>query len=749
MDEATAESTPSGGNVRATSATAWEPFPNIDLRQLLRLTDDTGMFQHATHLLPDPTHGYCIDDNCRALIAAVLHAQLRGYDEQVVPLQRYLAFCGYAFNPDNGRFRNFMSYDRRWLEDAGSEDSHARTIWALGVTVNRSPSEAVRDYAKQLFKRALPACREFVYPRPWAYVVLGLVEYLKAEPEDAEAKNLLTDLTGRLFEMYSKHATDDWPWWEDFLTWGNARLPHAMLAGGRALGRQDMIDAGLKSLAWCIDVQTAPDGHLTIIGNHGWLQRGKEKAQFDQQPLEAYAIVHACLVAADITGDESWAERAWRAFEWFTGANDLGVPLYKSETGGCQDGLNADGPNANQGAESSLAYLLSVLELHRYRAKRSGRVRRVTPRTLGLAIIGASSFAKFCLEQYSQIDGIKPVAVWNRTTEKAHRLASERGLTAYDDLDDMLARPEVHIVHVATTPALHAEHALAALQRGKHVLCEKPIATNLADAGRMIAAAAQRDCRLGVNFMMRYGPLVDPVSELIRTQMLGAPLRGTFTNRAGDEGLPEGHWFWDESQSGGIFVEHGVHFFDLVRFWLGDASVMHAMRLRRPSERIIDQVSCELRYGTQTSFTYYHGFLQASPLDQQDMRLIFERGQLTLRGWVASEVEVEALLDEDAIARLSDLFPNSQIETLERFEGDRRIARHRGQTSTIDRRILLRSRVPDDKQTIYGQALRALMEDFIESIREPQTPPLVTAEDGRAALALALEADRIAKGVTP
>jgi len=341
-----------------------EKLPEIDLRQLMRLTDDTGVFQHALHQLPDPNHGYCVDDNCRALIAAVLDAQRRGLDPQRCPLERYLGFVAYALNPDNGRFRNFMSYDRRWLEDAGSDDSHARTLWSLGVTVRRAPNESIRDLADGLFRRGLPAAREFQFVHPWAYTLLGLAEILAHPAPPEEARPAAEAIAERMLETWRANADDDWPWWSDTLTWGNAKLPHAMIAIGERLDRDDMIELGLRTLRWCLDVQIGEEGQLTIIGNDGWMTRDGTRAQFDQQPIEALGFVQACLAAARQTGDEQWAAEAWRCFEWFTGRNDLGVPLYHPETGGCQDGLRCDGPNKNQGAESVLAYLISVLELH-------------------------------------------------------------------------------------------------------------------------------------------------------------------------------------------------------------------------------------------------------------------------------------------------------------------------------------------------------------------------------------------------
>lgn len=348
-------------------------LPPIDLRQLLRMTDGTGILQHALFAAPDPNHGYCIDDNARALIAAVLVADLQGHDDQVVPLTRYLSFLAYAYNDKTGRFRNFMSYDRRWLEEEGSTDSQGRTIWALGLTVRLAPDDMVHGLAQNLLKRALPATDSLQPIRSRAFALIGLNEYLCAEPDDDHARRIRDKHANALLDAFATHATDDWPWCEDLVTYDNAKLPHALLVSGRSMQRDDMIDMGLRALRWLLEVQTAPEGHLSIIGNDGWLRRGGEKARFDQQPLEAYAIVHGCLAAAGITGDDTWAESAWNCFRWFHGQNDVGEPLYHEDTGGCQDGLSETGPNRNQGAESSLAYLLCTLELHRYRIGRSLR----------------------------------------------------------------------------------------------------------------------------------------------------------------------------------------------------------------------------------------------------------------------------------------------------------------------------------------------------------------------------------------
>jgi len=355
-----------------------KPFPEIDMRHVLVLTDDTAMLQHATHATPNLHHGYCTDDTARALIAGVLFCDLQPGgqvvgggdsgvpDGLVVAMQRYLAFLAYAFNPETGRFRNFMEYDRSWAEEVGSEDSHARALWALGVAVHRGHIADIQDLAGKVFRDALPAVEGFEYLRPAAYALLGLHEYLRADDNNGLAVALRRTLADRLMSVWRENATDDWPWWEDQVTWGNPKLPHAMLLAGASLGREEMIDAALEALRWLLEVQTGDEGQLSIIGNRGWFVRGRQRARFDQQPIEAKGLVQACLAAALVTGDSFWVDQAQRCFGWFRGNNDVGAVMYNADTGGCQDGLGPEGAAPNQGAESTLAYVLSVLELHLY-----------------------------------------------------------------------------------------------------------------------------------------------------------------------------------------------------------------------------------------------------------------------------------------------------------------------------------------------------------------------------------------------
>jgi glycosyltransferase involved in cell wall biosynthesis len=339
-------------------------LPRIKLDHLWQMTDATGLLQHAVYDVPNFSEGYCVDDNARALILTVLLEQL---DHESSRLDRaattYAAFLRYAFNGVTGRFRNFMSFDRRWLEECGSDDSLGRAIWALGTCVGRSQRSGLQFLAVGMFEPALRACLETTSPRTWALAMLGIHEYLRRMSGDRLAAQVRETLTERLIGLYEAVATDDWPWFEDVVTYDNAKLSHALILSGRWGDNDRALDIGLKSLRWLLDVQSSPRGCFRPVGVHGFFRRGDDQAAFDQQPLEAHATVSACLEAFGATEDPFWLDRARWAFEWFLGRNDLGLPVYDASTGGCRDGLLEDRINENQGAESTLAMLLSLAEM--------------------------------------------------------------------------------------------------------------------------------------------------------------------------------------------------------------------------------------------------------------------------------------------------------------------------------------------------------------------------------------------------
>ena len=340
-------------------------LPILKLDHLRHLTDDTGIIQHAVYTVPDYDHGYATDDNARALAATVLLEE-SGLGERVDGRglsSRYLAFLWHAFNPDNGRFRNFLPYDRRWLEEKGSDDSHGRALWALGMVLGRSSDDSLRGMAGRLFSQALPAALELISPRAWAFALIGIYEYLERYLGDRAVQSAQEELSGKLLDLYRENSSEEWPWFEHRLTYSNARLPQALLLCGGRMNCSEMMDVGLKSLKWLCEVQRAENGHFVPIGSNGWYERGGERTRFDQQPLEATATVSACLEAYAVTDDKGWYREASTAFEWFLGRNDLGLPLYDPASGGCRDGLHPDRANQNQGAESTLAFLMALLEM--------------------------------------------------------------------------------------------------------------------------------------------------------------------------------------------------------------------------------------------------------------------------------------------------------------------------------------------------------------------------------------------------
>ena len=353
---------PASGSQKASDTVL--DLPSRKLDHLRRLTDETGILQHAVHAVPRYDQGYTTDDNARALVAAVLLEDWKDYFDLAHELaSRYVAFMWCAFNRKTARFRNIMSYDRQWLDEAGSEDSHGRAVWALGTVVGRSRARGLRDVADHLFQRALPATRRFKNPRACAFALRGVNEFLKRFSGDQRAIQVREKLVNFLVELFEKHSSSDWLWFEDVLSYSNAKLPHALLVCGPPMSDDRITQIGLDTLEWLTAIQTSDQGYFLPIGNSGFYYRGKQRARFDQQPIEAYATVSACIEAYNITGDEKWRKEARKAFDWFLGRNDLNLPLYDPGTGGCRDGLHPDRLNQNQGAESTIAFLMSLLEI--------------------------------------------------------------------------------------------------------------------------------------------------------------------------------------------------------------------------------------------------------------------------------------------------------------------------------------------------------------------------------------------------
>jgi glycosyltransferase involved in cell wall biosynthesis len=337
--------------------------PEMKIDHFLSMCDDTGLFQHAVHSVPDRSHGYCVDDNARALLLA---CALNNPGEQSLSdalTARFAAFVQHAWNPDNRRFRNFMGFSRAWLEASGSEDSHARTLWALGECARSDSSPSRRRWAASLFAAALGTAETFCSPRAWAFTLLGLDAYCAVAPDDLRAWQTRPALADKLMAILASVETPEWVWFEEGLAYDNARLPQALIATGMATQTRDYVDAGLRSLRWLMVQQTASTGHFRPVGTAGFGERRKQARAFDQQPVEATATIAACLAAWRADGDAKWKAMATSAFAWFLGSNDLSVPLVDPQTGSCRDGLHPDRANENRGGESVVCYLLGLAEI--------------------------------------------------------------------------------------------------------------------------------------------------------------------------------------------------------------------------------------------------------------------------------------------------------------------------------------------------------------------------------------------------
>jgi glycosyltransferase involved in cell wall biosynthesis len=340
--------------------------PSMQTGHFLSMCDDTGLFQHAVHSVPDRSHGYCVDDNARALLLACALNEPGERPLSEVLTARFAAFVQHAWNPDTGRFRNFMGFNRNWLEDQGSEDSHGRTLWALGECALKDASPSRRRWAAALFAKALPIVKTFRSPRASAFTLLGLDAYCAVVADDRQAREIRRALADGLMRSLASVETPDWRWFEEGLAYDNARLPQALIMTGVATQTPGYIDAGLRSLRWLMTQQTASTGHFRPVGTASFGELRKAPRAFDQQPVEATATIAACLTAWRADGDGEWKTIATRVFSWFLGGNDLSVALVDPETGSCRDGLHPDRANENRGGESVVCYLLGLAEIRQF-----------------------------------------------------------------------------------------------------------------------------------------------------------------------------------------------------------------------------------------------------------------------------------------------------------------------------------------------------------------------------------------------
>ncbi|MBA4311585.1 MAG: glycosyl transferase family 1 [Chlorobiaceae bacterium] len=340
-------------------------LPDIKLDHFLRMTDSIGIFQHALHNVPNFAEGYCTDDNSRALILTVLLENLGTINSLRLNdlTSRFLGFVRYAWDEKSARFRNFLTFRRTWADENFSEDSHGRAVWALGTCISRSKNEGFTQMAAEIFEQALTPISSFSSPRAWAFALIGAYEYQQRFPGDRFARNSLEVLSTKLMRLYDENSSAEWKWFEPVLSYDNAKIPHALIVSGRGLANEKILKSGIDSLHWLTTLQTSSRGHFQPVGTDKIFERGSSKPVFDQQPIEAYSTISACLEAYITTKDKHWHNEAEKAFNWFLGANDLGIPLYEPANGGCYDGLHVDRVNRNQGAESTLAFLLSLYEM--------------------------------------------------------------------------------------------------------------------------------------------------------------------------------------------------------------------------------------------------------------------------------------------------------------------------------------------------------------------------------------------------
>jgi predicted dehydrogenase len=362
-----------------------------------------------------------------------------------------------------------------------------------------------------------------------------------------------------------------------------------------------------------------------------------------------------------------------------------------------------------------------------------------------LGVVGCGGFGLFALQQFAQVPGVKLAGMAGTHRPAALAAAARFGLENLDQIDDLVRRDDIDLVYIATPPFLHHGQAMAALEAGKHVIVEKPLAINIREADELIAKAHQRERLLVANLMQRYNPMFASVRNLVDSRVLGEVIRGSFENYASDENLPADHWFWDRTKSGGIFIEHGVHFFDLFAGWLGSGQVVAAQVGVRPESTIEEHVHCTARYGKSAIVDFYHGFHQTGRMDRQELRLVFERGDLLLHDWVPTRLRIHALVDEHQTRMLCDNFPGARLDVATPYGGKDRACRGRGKEIDAYQLIDLVSGEGTAKSPLYCRLLRSMMEDQVAWVRDPSHHRVVTEENGRDSLRIACEADALAR----
>ena len=364
---------------------------------------------------------------------------------------------------------------------------------------------------------------------------------------------------------------------------------------------------------------------------------------------------------------------------------------------------------------------------------------------LGLGLIGCGAFGRFCLDVYSGMDGVRAAGVADVCKDAADDAAKTFGVPGFGDPGELIAQDNVDIVHIATPPSTHHDLAMQAIKAGKNVLCEKPLAMNLAQADEVLAAARGNGKISPVNFVLRYNAVTKTVKAVIDSGVLGNVLSARLTNCAADSKLNPDHWFWDKNISGGIFIEHGVHFFDLYRYLLGPGEVISAHTEIRPGTNQEDRVMCTVRHDNGTVVSHYHGFDQIAQMDRTNHRMVCEMGDIWIDGWIPLSVTIEGAVDDDGAGRLAECCGGADVEVLEEYRGKSQDVTGRGQSRHVSKRIRLRCCPNADKQTVYSDSVRNLMADQIAFIRDRKHVRRITESNGRDALALAEAAVRLAE----
>jgi predicted dehydrogenase len=371
----------------------------------------------------------------------------------------------------------------------------------------------------------------------------------------------------------------------------------------------------------------------------------------------------------------------------------------------------------------------------------------MSDREIRIGVVGCGGFGLYALQQFAQVPGVKLSGMAGTHREAARAAARRFGIPDIEDVDKLLARPDIDLVYIATPPFLHHPQAMAALAAGKHVICEKPLAMTVAHADLMIAAAHRHDRLLVANLMQRYNPIYQAVRRLIAERALGELLHGYFENYASDENLPPEHWFWDRTKSGGIFIEHGVHFFDLFAGWLGEGAVVAAQRGIRPgsSPPLEEHVQCTVRYGPTVLVNFYHGFHQTGRMDRQELRLVFERGDVLLFDWVPTRARIHAIADEAQTRLLCEIFPGARLDVSASYSPKDRACQGRHKSLDVYQMIELSAGEGTNKSHRYGELLRAMLADQKAWIHDRSHARVISEVNGRDSLATACAADRLAQ----